>query len=122
MSAIPWIIISILILLIALAVLAILAFKTRGKKRPIDYYSWFTIGIVWLVVGIPLKNYALSLVGAVFMIISLVHRKEWKKNREANRWENLTKKERKFRLWLMIITLLLGIIVAAGIVFIIVRY
>ena len=37
----------------------------QKKKRPIDYYNLFIIGIVWIGAGIPLKNYALSVVGGI---------------------------------------------------------
>ena len=109
-----WIIISILILLVVFGILAIIGLKMQGKKkRPVDYQTWFTMGIIWTGIGIPLKNYALSIMGIVFMIVSIVHKKEWKKNHKANKWEKLSSKEQKFKLWIL---LTLGILMFIGLV------
>ena len=102
-----WLIIAIAITLLFLGVITI--FATRGKKRPTDYYNFFIMGIIWTAVGIPLKNYILSVAGLIFLIISIVHKKDWEKNRL--RWDDLDNKEKK---WKVIIILSLGIILLAG--------
>jgi len=109
MSAIPWILIAVLIMLILLGVIAIYVLK--GKKRPTDYYSLFTIGIIWFIIGIPLENSILSILGLVFMITGLIHKKDWKKNHR--KWKDLDKIEKKISTIIMII---LGILVLAGLV------
>jgi len=103
----PWILISVLIVLIILGIVAILAKKKN--KRPIDYYSFFIIGIIWTAFGIPLKNFALWGAGIVFLIIGLVNKNKWKKNRV--RWSDLTPEEIRMKTFLIII---LGILVLAG--------
>ena len=121
MSALPWIIASILVLLILFSVLAILSVKSRkGKKRPIDYYSWFVIGIVWIIVGLIwiTDTGFFFIMGLVFVILSLVHKKEWKKNREANKWKNLNKTERKIYMFTLI---LLAVLVVIGVILLLVR-
>ena len=106
---IPWILISIAVLIIILAVAAILIRKKT--KTPPDYYNLYIIGMVWFVIGIPLKNSVLWMMGLVFMIAGLVHKKDWKKNRR--RWKDLDKDQ---RLIVAIIMILLGILVLAGFV------
>jgi ABC-type amino acid transport system permease subunit len=103
----PWILISILIALILL-VLAVIWAK-KNNKRPTDYYTFFIIGLIWTVFGIPLKNYALSGMGVVFLVVGLVNKDKWEKNRV--KWSDLTEEERKIRTWLIIV---LGIFLLAG--------
>lgn len=110
MGSIPWILISVAGILVVLGVVALLALK-KGKRRPIDYYSFFIIGIIWTAAGIPLGNYALSVMGIIFMIIGLANKNKWKKNRVH--WNDLTKEEKK---WRMILIVLLGVLVLAGFV------
>ena len=52
--------------------------------------------------------------GAIYIILGLAHKKEWKKNHKSNKWENLTKRERRFRLWTIVG---LGLLVLLGFVF-----
>ena len=109
MSGFPWILIAILVLIILLGVVA---FALRSKKkRPTDYYTFYIMGIMWTVLGIPLHNYALSVVGVVLAIVGIAHRKSWKQNRFA--WNDVDAKERMLRLWVM---LGLGLLVAIGLV------
>ncbi|MAG11025.1 hypothetical protein CMI44_01810 [Candidatus Pacearchaeota archaeon] len=93
-----WLLILVAVMIVILAVLAI--FTTRRRKRPIDYCSFFIMGVIWFAVGILFKNYILFTVGLIFTIVGLVHKKNWKKNRL--RWSDLDKKEKKWRIILMI--------------------
>jgi len=109
---IPWIIISIAILVAIIAILAIfIRLHTKKKHRKIDYFSWFVIGIVWLGAGIPLDNYGLSVMGLIFMIIGLANKSKWKANRV--RWSDLDKDEKKARTWVFIV---LGVLLLFGMV------
>lgn len=103
----PWVLISVLILLIFLGVLAFF-FSKKRKHKP-DYYSFFIIGIIWFIFGIPLKSYTFSAMGLVFMIIGLANKDKWKENRRT--WDNMDKQERTIYLG---VTILLGILVAVG--------
>ncbi|MFC1700873.1 hypothetical protein ACFLZ0_01935 [Patescibacteria group bacterium] len=96
----PWILISILILLILLGFWAI--WVRKKSKRPIDYYyNFFIVGIIWTAFGIPLKNYALSGMGIVFLIVGLVNKNKWKENTIG--WNDLTEEEKRMKLFIMII-------------------
>lgn len=107
--AIPWLLISVLILIIILAVVAI--FLRKSHRRPIDYYNFFIIGSIWFVIGLPTGNFSLWAIGLVFIITSLMHKKDWNKNRR--RWKDLSKKERNISL---IITIILALLVLIGFV------
>jgi len=73
---------------------------------------FFIMGIIWLVFGIPLKNYTLSIMGIIFAIVGLVNKGKWKKNRQ--RWETLSPEEKK---WKIAIIVVLSLLVLAGLVF-----
>lgn len=107
--AIPWIMITIAVVLILLFVVFVMYRKKH--KGPTDYYALFTIGITWVAIGLPLKNPGLWGLGFVFMIIGLVHKKKWKKNHRS--WNKMTNKEQRMKL---IILMILGIILVIGIV------
>lgn len=106
--------IAIAVVLVIFAIMAIFIVKSRkGKSRPIDYFSWFVIGIFWTAIGLIWieGNLFFLIMGLFFVVLSLFHTKEWKKNREANKWKNLSKIERKMRMATMIILIvvLIGI-------------
>ena len=110
MDSIPWIIIAIGVLLILLAVFA---WRVSMKNKiPMDYYTLFTVGLVWLLLGIAMGISALWSVGLIFIIIGLAHRKEWKKNRMC--CSNITEKEKRFKriiIAALVILFLLGLVV-----------
>ncbi len=107
MDTTPWILIAVLVLIIALGVAAVL--MKKKTKAPTDYYIFFIMGIIWLGAGIPLKNYALSAMGVVFMIIGLANKDKWKANHR--RWSQLGPEEKRLKLFLIIG---LGVLVLAG--------
>ena len=106
---IPWILISIGILLVVLAVLAIVAFKFSKKKHKPDYYAFFIIGIIWFPIGVAMKNYALWIMGLVFFILGLANKDKWESNKI--KWGKLTKQEKILR---VIVIIFLGLLVLAG--------
>jgi len=113
---IPWILIAVAVLILLLAVAAI--FIRKKHKTPPDYYNLFIIGMMWVVIGIPLKNNVLWMMGLVFMTAGLVHKKDWKKNRR--RWKDMDKDERIISIIVMI---LLGVLVLLGfVVLLLTRY
>ncbi|MBT3262149.1 hypothetical protein HN592_05620 [Candidatus Woesearchaeota archaeon] len=91
--------------------LAVFLYTRKGKKQKTDYYSLFTIGIIWVAIGIPLKNVGLWGLGLAFMVVGLVHKSEWKQNIKDRK--KLNTKERKKLLWILTI---LGIVVLLGFV------
>lgn len=96
----PFILITIFVLILIGLIISIYAFKAQKKhKRKPDYYAFFTMGIICLVIGIPLKMYPLAAIGAVFAVVGLVHKKKWQKNRI--KWEDLSKEEKKLK-WILV--------------------
>lgn len=116
MSAIPWILISVGVLIGILAIVAV--FATKGKKRPTDYYSFFVMGIIWLPFGIimsltndlPIGNIFI-LLGLTYSIIGLLNKDKWKKNRRI--LKTMNKDERKM---IFVIMVILGLLVLAGLI------
>tara|TARA_Y100000310_G_scaffold345263_1_gene463202 strand:- start:2675 stop:3058 length:384 start_codon:yes stop_codon:yes gene_type:complete len=113
-----FIIISILVLLVIFGVIAIMVLK-RGRKKPTDYYNFFIIGIIWLPFGIFMSfvyedgfigNF-FSILGLIYIILGLAHKKEWKNTHKS--WGQLSKTEQK---WKVIIFIILGFLVLAGLI------
>lgn len=104
-----WLILAVIIVLGVIA--AIYAYKNRGKTRP-DYYTFFVMGVVWLIIGIPFKMWLLATMGAIFAAIGLINKDKWKTNRRT--WKDLSNKEKRFKISLIII---LSLLVIAGLVF-----
>ena len=80
---IPWIMIAIVVLLIVGLIVALIAYKKKGKHEP-DYRTFFTMGVIWLIFGIPMMiqdkgNATFFILGLVFTIIGLAHKDKWKK-------------------------------------------
>ncbi len=88
-----WLMIGIAVLLLILLVI----FLFFGRRKGIDYYTLFLSGMVWTAVGIPLHNYVLSAVGFVMVIIGLVNKKKWKKQKSL-----LSGSERKRRILVLV--------------------
>jgi len=113
MTLTPWIIISIAVLLLLFALVFIfLINRKKFPRREPDYYVWFWIGIVWIIIGIPLviseNNFGIFAIGILITILGLVHKKEWKKNHI--KYKDLTPLEKKIKFWVMLI---LGIFILA---------
>lgn len=104
--ALTWILIAILILLILLGIAAL--FYAKKPHKP-DYYALFTIGIIWIAAGIPMKNYALSTMGAILAVTGILNKDKWKTNRQK-----LSPKEQKT----MYIALITGLTALVALIFI----
>jgi len=111
-SSLPWIIMAVGVLILILLLISIFVTNKRKKKYKTDYYNLFIIGIIWFVIGLPLDNSILWVLGLIFMVVGLIHKKDWKKNRRT--WKDLDERERKWRFWIIIgvfIFFILGLIV-----------
>ena len=102
---------------IILVLLIVAIFVRRKYPHPTDYYSFFWIGIVWMLVGIPMaffgeENYFFFIMGFAFAMIGLANKDKWKKNRV--RWKNLKKPEKIIQ---GILIAILVFLIAVGIVF-----
>lgn len=111
-SPIPWVIITIGVLILVLLVVFVFVRK-KGKKHEPDYYTFFVMGIIWTFVGLLSKdNSFFFIIGLAFMVISLKHKKDWKKNHRT--WKQLNKSEKKLKLILvggLIIFMVLSLVV-----------
>lgn len=88
-----WLILSLVILLL---IVALAVFFLGNKKKSVDYYALFISGIAWIFAGVPLKNYGLSVLGIVFLVIGLKHKDQWRTNRHS--WDKMNKKEKIVKL------------------------
>jgi hypothetical protein len=117
MSSLPWLIISIAVLLIlALVVLFVLK---KGKKSPPDYYAFFILGIMWMAIGIAWLEYPFAIMGFVFAIIGLVNKGKWKKNHIA--FDRPIKKGKRLKFYSLLLIAVLVAALVALISFLIVR-
>ena len=87
----------ILVLLIVLVVIAIVS--QRRSKRPPDYRTLFIAGVMWLVIGIPVRNFVMAAVGLVLAVLGIAHRKEWKQ--ASTNWSELTREEKRTKIFLI---------------------
>ena len=117
---VAWILISVAIVIFILGVLAI-AMRRKGKIKNTDYYSLFVMGAIWVPFGVifmmmsPESNIGniFFILGWIYFVMGIANKDKWKKNKK----DNLLKTK-----WGWIITLLLGLLVALGLItFIIVR-
>ena len=111
MDSIMWILIFITVVIVVLGIFAIFFIKAKEGKHKVDYYSLFIMGLIWLAFGIPLENSALWILGIVFLVIGLVNKDKWKKNRMD--WKKVTKKQKKI---IYIAIVMLFLLVVAGII------
>ena len=93
MSSTLWLIIAIGELIILLAIIVWLG--NYIKKRSVDYYTLFIIGIILLLFGFFIETILLWLPGLIVMTLAIAHRGEWKKNRLH--WSDLTEEEKIFK-------------------------
>ncbi|MFZ5955626.1 MAG: hypothetical protein ACOYT4_04320 [Nanoarchaeota archaeon] len=73
-------------LLIAIVFLSALFAILLSRRKAVNYYVLFFVGIIWTISGIILVNYVLIILGTIFIIIGLIHTSRWKQNnRELRR-------------------------------------
>lgn len=108
-----------LLLLVIFAVAVVLAFafallNKKYKRRWIDYYVMFLIGVGWTILGLLFKLWLLVAIGGFFAVFGYVKRKEWDDDLtgvgKANKQEILLLREQTDSL-----EFTLGIIIFAGI-------
>jgi len=111
-----WSFVALIILILLIGALIL----RKKYPRPTDYYSFFVIGIMWIIVGIPLAlvndNYFFSIMGIAFTAIGFLNKDKWKKNKQT--WKNLKRPEKIFQVVLMAV---LTFIIIMGIVFFLIR-
>ena len=94
MDTVPWILVSIGLLVL---ILGVVVWKRRKERRPMDYRSYFTMGIVWIASGLILSLLPWMLHGEEFgstglfflamglgyAIVGLINRDKWGKQVEV---------------------------------------
>jgi membrane protein CcdC involved in cytochrome C biogenesis len=97
MNAIPWILVTILILAVLLGAVLLLIVRSKQPRR-VNYRSYFVIGIVWIPTGIVLSllpwllhGEDISFIGVFFITvglaytaIGLINRDKWGKQVEES--------------------------------------
>lgn len=106
-----WVMVAIILVIVFLGVVFGIINKFSKKKRPVDYFGIFIMGVIWLIIGVPLENYALLILGAMFTIVGLAHKGLWDQNKI--KWKKLNKKEKATR-----IKILVGILIVIIIAFV----
>ena len=96
--------VMIVVALVVIALAIIFAVTQRKKRQTTNYRALFIIGISFLPVGIATKNPGIWIMGLIFLIISLVNRKEWQSEKK---WTELSMSDKALRLTLMIVGFLL---------------
>ncbi|MEK6925982.1 MAG: hypothetical protein AABW50_01750 [Nanoarchaeota archaeon] len=102
-----------LVFLMVLATFLVFMFTMRRHKNNPDYYALFIIGILWFIIGIPIKNYFLSLIGLIFFAVGIANKDKWKANRRQ--WHKMSPHERKlvvFEIITLAILILLGVLIS----------
>ena len=109
---IPWILVSVAILILALAVLFVVWAK-KDNKRTVDYRSYYTMGIVWLPLGIIFTVIFENIVGIFFFVMGVIYLSIGLKNRD--KWGKPQKIPKKQQRMLAIAVLVGVLLLVAGI-------
>jgi len=96
------------VVLISLLIWLVIIKKKYGRKT--SYRAFFIIGICWIPLGIAIENYAFTVLGAVFLILGITHRNQWK---EEGRWSDLSPMERRIKI---IVSSVLALILFIGLI------
>jgi hypothetical protein len=98
MSTIPWIAITIGLIIVGLLVGFIVFYRKRKEGMEPDYRTIFTMGIIFLPLGIASENSAFFIMSMVFIAIGLLNRSKWK---DEPKWSELPTDKRRLKLVLM---------------------
>jgi len=97
MNGIPWVLVSILVILALLGVVAVVAIRKRKQPTRVDYRNYFVMGVVFLATGVflillpwflhgevslPMGGFVLVM-GLAYTISGLLNREKWGKQVEA---------------------------------------
>lgn len=92
--------VGIMFLGVILAALVLARALLADKESLPDYYSLLVIGIVWFAVGLPLNNFGLSGMGAIFVVVSLANRDRWGEGQKS--WGLMDTKEKSLRFFALV--------------------
>jgi heme/copper-type cytochrome/quinol oxidase subunit 2 len=97
--------IAIAVVIVGLAV--IFAVVQRKKKEPPNYRSLFFIGLCWIPLGVATKNPAFYIMGMIFIIVSLLNKNKWRREKS---WSEHTPAEKSLKIALVSIILIMLIV------------
>jgi len=103
---------SVIILAILIGCFVAFLFAIRNRSYGIGYYSLFLVGLIWMIAGIPMENYLLSIFGIIFFVLGLQHKEEWEA--EKSSFATLSEKGKKDRL---VLTGILALAIIASLIF-----
>lgn len=96
------------LLFIVLIVFLVLNKRYETQK---DYLGFFIMGIVWIIAGIVLQMWGLTVAGIIMALIGIVNVKKWKHCNEQ--WNNLSSRDRRIKIVLMTV---LGLLVFSSMI------
>ncbi len=96
--------VMIIIALIVIGLMIIFTVTKRKRTQTTNYRALFIVGLSFIPVSIATKNTRILILGLIFLLISLLNRKEWKNEK---RWLGLTQTEKATRLLLMAVGIIL---------------
>jgi len=113
-----------LAIIFVVAIVLALAFailNKKYKKRWIDYYVMFLIGVGWTILGLLFKLWLLVSIGGFFAILGYAKRKKWDEDLtglgKANREEILLLREQTDSLEFTLgIIIFVGILILLGVI------
>ncbi len=109
MDTIPWVAIMIGLLIVGLLVGLFVFYRNRKEGLEPDYRTFFTMGLIFLPLGIASENYAFFIMSMVFIAIGLLNRSKWK---DTPKWSELPERQRRLKFILvggLTLLLLIGI-------------
>jgi len=74
--------------------------RNKYADQLTNFKIYFYLGAVFIIMGIAMKFYFFSILGLIFMIIGLTNKRKW---REFEDWLDLTPKQRKFKIIVVIV-------------------
>ncbi|MBS4015330.1 MAG: hypothetical protein KGZ86_02720 [Candidatus Latescibacteria bacterium] len=99
-----WLISMIVVTLIIVGLAVFMAIRVRKRRETPNYRGWFYIGICWILLGIATKNPFFYIMSAAFVIIRLANKDKW---REEKTWADLSPAEKKLKIILISVSVVL---------------
>jgi len=97
----------ILVTVIALFLILMAFIFHRKKKTRMNYYGFFVMGLIWLLIGIPLKNEGLMALGIIFSLVGMMNSDKWMEHWHG--WHHLEKGDKLMRTFLLIVAGIISI-------------
>jgi beta-lactamase regulating signal transducer with metallopeptidase domain len=93
-----WLVLMIVVAAIIIGLGIFMAIRVRRTNERPNYRAWLIIGLSWIPLGIATKNPFFYIVGAAFIIISLLNKDKW---REEKKWSEHTRAEKILKIVLV---------------------